>query len=80
MTDRPQKIRIGLEHVPESERAEAEHAIDVFRDQLLVAMVKQRGGTLEIPITEIDDTSLDILWLDVDESRGVFTLKIQRKS
>lgn len=52
--------------------------IEAMLQQLLIALVKRAGGTLAVPVQEIDDTGGDMLAFRVDENR-VFHFEIQRK-
>lgn len=35
--------------------------LDQFKDQLLIVLIKRLGGTISIPVTEVDDTGRDVL-------------------
>lgn len=58
------------------------HASDIQRlkDQLLICLVKRAGGRVELPVAEVDDTSQDILSMEVDHSFRSFTLTASKKS
>lgn len=53
-------------------------AIEAMLQQLLIALVKRNGGTLAVPVAEIDDTGGDLLAFRIDENR-VFHFEITRK-
>ena len=57
-----------------------EHAaiIDDFKDQLLIVFLKRLGGAVDIPVTEVDDTGMDILAFSV--VNGVFHFVTRKKS
>jgi len=56
-----------------------EHAalLDDFKDQLLIAMVVKNGGTLDLPVADVDATGGYTLAFSVTD--GVFHFKAQRK-
>lgn len=56
-----------------------EHAkvIDNFKEQLLITMVKRLGGTISVPIDEVDDTSQDLLMMSIEN--GSFHFEIKKK-
>lgn len=61
-------------------RAQApEHAavIDNFKEQLLIAAIKRLGGEISIPITEVDDTAQDLLFMSIEN--GEFKFEIRKK-
>lgn len=51
--------------------------LDDLKDQLLIVFLKRLGGTLDIPVTEVDDTGGYTLSFNVD--RGVFHFTLGRK-
>lgn len=53
-------------------------AIEAMLQQLLIALVKRAGGTLAIPVEEIDGTGGDLLAFRIDENR-TFHFEVQRK-
>lgn len=67
-------IDLAREHAPE-------HAavLDDFKDQLIIVLVKRlaKGGKLDIPVAEMDDTGSDLLAFAVRD--GVFHFELQRK-
>jgi hypothetical protein len=63
---------LGPEHAAHAD------AIEAMLQQLLIALVKRAGGTLEVPVREIDDTGGDMLAFRIDENK-VFHFEIQRK-
>jgi delta 1-pyrroline-5-carboxylate dehydrogenase len=54
-------------------------AIEAMLQQLLIALVKRAGGTLEVPVAEIDDTGGDLLAFRVDYDTRVFHFEVQKK-
>ena len=58
-----------------------EHAeiLDNFKDQLLIVLVKRLGGSITIPISEVDDTGSDILSMSLDTEDG-FYFEVSKKS
>jgi hypothetical protein len=62
-------------------RAEApEHAavLDDFKDQLLIALIRRLGGTVSIPVSEVDDTGGHLLAFSVRDR--VFHFELRKKS
>jgi hypothetical protein len=60
-----------------------EHAamIDDLKDQLLIVFlkrIKELGGSLSFPVTEVDDTGQNMLAFSIDEHK-VFHFQIERK-
>lgn len=41
-------------------------AIDNMKDQLLIVLIKRAGGSVDIPVEEIDDTGQDTLSMSLD--------------
>ena len=52
--------------------------LDDFKDQLLIVFLKRLGGTLDIPVAEVDDTGQDTLAFSVRD--GVFHFETRKKS
>lgn len=52
--------------------------LDDFKDQLLIVFLKRLGGTLDIAVAEVDDTSHDLLAFSVSD--GVFHFETRKKS
>ena len=60
----------------------AEHharAIEAMLQQLLIVLVKRAGGTLRVPVAEIDDTSQDVLSFRLTDDRQ-FEFFVSKKS
>lgn len=57
-----------------------EHAelLENLRDQLLIVFLKRLGGTLEVPVAEVDDTGHDNLAFSLDVQARVFRFTIVR--
>ena len=48
--------------------------------QLVLALVKrEKGGRLEIPIAEIDDTGGYIMTMELDQEQRKFIFKVEKK-
>lgn len=66
-------------------RADApEHTrlLDDFKDQLLLVLIKRLGGSVEIPVSECDDTGGNLLVMRVSGVAGsdpVFHFEVSRK-
>lgn len=52
--------------------------LDEMKDQLLIVLLKRLGGTASIPVSEIDDTGMDLLAFRIDEQL-VFHFALSRK-
>lgn len=63
---------LGPEHAAHAD------AIEAMLQQLLIALVRRAGGTLAIPVQEIDDTGGHVLAFRIDENR-VFHFEVQQK-
>jgi len=59
--------------------AAPEHAaiLDDFKDQLLIAFVKQNGGKLSISVSDVDATGDTVLMMNVKD--GVFNFEARKK-
>ena len=55
-------------------------ALDMMKGQLIVALVKRAGGSLDIPVAEVDNTGQDILYMSVDQEKRVFHFEVRKKS
>lgn len=51
-----------------------------LKDQLLICLVKRAGGVVEFPVSEVDDTSQDVLLLEFNSDTRGFTLTAGKKS
>jgi hypothetical protein len=54
-------------------------AIDNLKDQLLLVLVDRLGGSVDIPVTEIDAAGGFIMSMSVDPTTRMFHLELQRK-
>lgn len=52
--------------------------LDDLKDQLLIALIKRLGGTVDIPAEEIDDTGQDLLMMSLQGR--VFHFEVRKKS
>lgn len=48
--------------------------IDDFKDQLLIAFLRRLGGTISIPVKEVDETGRYVCSLSVIDGNFNFTL------
>ncbi len=55
-------------------------AIDNMKDQLLIALIKRLGGTVEMPVSEVDDTGQDLLSFSLNPTTRKFTFVVSKKS
>lgn len=54
-----------------------------FKDQLIIVLIKRLAsaeGTLTIPVSEVDDTGMDLLDMEVNQETREFTFKLSKKS
>jgi len=58
-----------------------EHAalLDDLKDQLLIVFLKRLGGTVTIPVSEVDNTGGDVLAFSLRDGNA-FHFEIQRKA
>lgn len=57
---------------------EMEGVMDDLKDQLIIVLVKRLGNRVDIPVAEMDDTSMDLLSLRISEDK-VFTFIASKK-
>lgn len=48
--------------------------------QILIVLVKRAGGSLVIPVSEVDDTSQDMLEMGIDQISRTYTFTASKKS
>jgi len=58
-----------------------EHAamMDDLKDQLLIVFLRRLGGTVSIPVVEMDDTGQLMLAFRIDENK-IFHFELRKKS
>jgi len=56
-----------------------EHAavLDELKDQLLIVLLKRLGGTVAIPVAEVDDTGGNVVLMSIND--GVFHFEVRKK-
>jgi hypothetical protein len=59
-----------------------EHAelLDDLKEQLLIVFLKRLGGSIDIPVKEVDDTGGDLFAFSVDPATKEFHFEVRRKS
>ena len=65
---------------PGEDTAELARAVDAMKAQLLIVLVNRLGGSIEIPVSEIDATGSWILEMALDRGSRTFTFNAVRKS
>jgi hypothetical protein len=55
-------------------------AIENMKEQLLIAFLRRLGGSVAMPMAEIDDTGQLLLALRLDVDARVFHFELQKKS
>ena len=68
------------ELVQRSADPHAKAAVKAMLGQLLIALVKRAGGSIEMPVAEIDATGDSILSMRLDQERASFFFETTRKS
>lgn len=58
---------------------EHQQAIEAMKSQLLIVLVKRLGGTVSIPVSEIDDTGKNNLTLRVDLATRTYHFEVVDK-
>ena len=51
--------------------------VDNLKDQLIIVLVKRLGSSIDLPVSEVDDTGADLLALSINN--GTIHLEIQKK-
>lgn len=60
------------------EHADLIDSLDNMRDQLLIVFLKRLGGSVSIPVAEMDDTGDDLFCFDIDGQ--TFDFHLRKKS
>lgn len=58
---------------------EAQQRIEAMKSQLLIAFVNRLGGSLTIPVDEVDGTGAFNLLMGADDEARTFTFRVERK-
>ncbi|MCJ2086938.1 hypothetical protein MKK88_13200 [Methylobacterium sp. E-005] len=58
---------------------ELQRRIEAKKDQLLIAFLNRLGGSLEIPVEEVDGSDAFALLMGADEDARTFTFRVERK-
>ena len=53
--------------------------MNLFRQQLLIVCINRLGGSIELPVSEVDGTGEFIMSMDVDQIAGKFILRTEKK-
>jgi len=71
----------GIDAARQMDPEHTQHAdlLDDLKDQLLIIFLKRLGGSINIPVGEIDNTGMDLFSFSVDPHTGVFKFRIQQK-
>ena len=51
--------------------------LDDLKDQLLIVFLKRLGGSITVPVAEVDDTGNDLLELAVRDKQFIFNIRRQ---
>ena len=60
--------------------AELARAVDAMKGQLLIVLVNRLGGSIEIPVADIDATGGWVLEMALDRGSRTFSFNAVRKS
>ncbi len=58
---------------------ELQRRIEAKKDQLLIAFLNRLGGSLEIPVEEVDGADAFTLLMGADEDARTLTFRVERK-
>lgn len=58
---------------------QAQQRIEAMKGQLLIALVNRLGGSLEMPVEEVDGTGAFVLLMGADEEAKTFSFRVERK-
>jgi len=66
------------------ENPEGAQLLENMKDQLLIALIKRLGSKITVPVSEVDDTHMDVLYMGVQENAAMkgqpqFMFEIKRK-
>jgi hypothetical protein len=53
-------------------------ALDDFKDQLLIVLIKRLGGKISVPVAEADDTGGNLLMMNIENN--IFNFEVRQKS
>ena len=67
------------EAIPHARDALGDDSTQVFMNQLLLALVISKGGTIVIPVHEVDATGGYIMTVEVDPDKRIFILHARKK-
>jgi len=54
-------------------------AMEAMKDQLIIVLVNRLGGTVKVPVNEIDDTGQYLMMLQLDQDDRTFTFSVRKK-
>lgn len=54
--------------------------LDAMKVQMLIVMVNRLGGKVDIPVEEIDGTGQFMMQMSLEQTTGVFTFEVSKKS
>lgn len=54
--------------------------LDDLKDQILIVLLKRLGGTVTLPVAEVDDTGQDLVLFSIDTEAQTFRFEVRRKS
>lgn len=54
--------------------------LDDLKDQILIVLLKRLGGTVTLPVAEVDDTGQDLVLFAIDAEERTFRFEVRKKS
>lgn len=67
------------ESIPHAQDFLGDASTQLFINQILLSLVIQQGGTVEVPVAAIDATGGYMLTLEADAARGAVILRARPK-
>ncbi|MCJ2143669.1 hypothetical protein [Methylobacterium sp. E-066] len=58
---------------------QAQQRIEAMKSQLIIALVNRLGGSLEMPVEEVDGTGAFVLLMGADDTAKTFSFRVERK-
>ncbi|MCJ2092110.1 hypothetical protein MKK67_06295 [Methylobacterium sp. J-072] len=58
---------------------QAQQRIEAMKGQLIIALVNRLGGSLEMPVEEVDGTGSFVLLMGADDQAKTFSFRVERK-
>lgn len=59
---------------------EHQQAIEAMKSQLLIVLINRLGGSVDIPVAEVDGTGKFVLAMKMDQASRSFHFEVQAKT